>query len=111
SLTTWWTPPGRRTPMDRPGGESDLRIAFLGTYPPRRCGIATFTRDLAVGLGAASARVKPMVIAVNDAGGASEYPPEIAYEIRQGTKGDYARAAELVNYKDVQWVSVQHEYG
>jgi glycosyltransferase involved in cell wall biosynthesis len=97
--------------MDRPAGEPDLRIAFLGTYPPRRCGIATFTRDLAVGLGAASPRVKPMVIAVNDAGGPYEYPPEVAYEIRQGTKGDYARAAELINYKDVQWVSIQHEYG
>ncbi len=97
--------------MERAAGESDLRIAFLGSYPPRRCGIATFTRDLAVGLGAASARVKPMVIALNDAGGPYEYPPEVAYEIRQGTKADYARAAELVNYKDVQWVSLQHEYG
>ena len=26
-------------------------------------------------------------------------------------KGDYARAAEFVNYSDVRWVSVQHEYG
>ncbi len=89
----------------------DARIAFLGTYPNRRCGIATFTRDLATGMRAASERVQPMVIAVSDAGGPYTYPPEVEYEIRQGIKGDYARAAELVNYKDVQWVSVQHEYG
>lgn len=91
--------------------ESDLRIAFLGTYPPRRCGIATFTRDLAAGMKAACERVRPMAVAVADAGGQYEYPEEVEYEIRQGTKGDYARAAELVNYKDVRWVSLQHEYG
>jgi glycosyltransferase involved in cell wall biosynthesis len=91
--------------------EPDLHVAFVGTYPPRRCGIATFTRDLAAGMSAASARVKPLAVAVTDEGGAYEYPDEVGYEIRQGTKGDYARAAELVNYKDVRWLSVQHEYG
>ncbi len=90
---------------------SDLRIAFLGTYPPRRCGIATFTRDLAAGMSAASARVKPLVVAVTDEAGPYKYPEEVEYEIRQGVKGDYARAAELINYKDVRWVSLQHEYG
>jgi len=89
----------------------DPRIAFLGTYPPRRCGIATFTRDLAAGMTAANARVKPLVVAVNDEAGPYDYPEEVEYQIRQGTKGDYARAAELVNYKDVRWVSLQHEYG
>jgi glycosyltransferase involved in cell wall biosynthesis len=91
--------------------ESELRIAFLGTYPPRRCGIATFTRDLAAGMKGANPRLRPLVVAVTDAGGPYEYPEEVEYQIRQGTKGDYARAAELVNYKDVRWVSVQHEYG
>jgi glycosyltransferase involved in cell wall biosynthesis len=91
--------------------EPDLRIAFLGTYPPRRCGIATFTSDLAAGMGAANPRVKPLVVAVTDEAGPYEYPEEVEYEIRHGTKGDYARAAELINYKDVRWVSLQHEYG
>lgn len=91
--------------------EADLRIAFLGTYPPRRCGIATFTQDLAAGMKAAGEHVRPMAVAVTDADGQYEYPDEVAYEIRQGNKADYARAAELVNYKDVRWVSLQHEYG
>src|SRR4029077_707995 len=75
------------------------------------CGIATFTRDLADGMKAASDRVRAMAVAVTDTNGPYEYPAEVEYEIRQGTKGDYARAAELVNYKDVRWVSIQHEYG
>src|SRR4051812_29521231 len=91
--------------------ESDLRIAFVGTYPPRHCGIATFTRDLAAGMRAADEGMKTLVVAVNDSGGPYEYPAEVEYQIRQGTKGDYARAAELINYNDVRWVSLQHEYG
>jgi glycosyltransferase involved in cell wall biosynthesis len=88
-----------------------LRIGFVGTYPPRRCGIATFTRDLAAGIQSANEHVDPLVIAITDAGSEYEYPVEVEYELRQGTKADYARAAELVNYKAVRWVSLQHEYG
>lgn len=91
--------------------DADLPIAFVGSYPPRRCGIATFTRDLAVSIGAASDRVRPMVLAMSDPGGQYDYPSEVKYEIRQGSKGDYSRAAEFVNYSDVQLVSLQHEYG
>ncbi len=92
--------------MDDPG-----RVGLLGTYPPRRCGIATFTRDLGVGMTAADQTIKPLVVAVTDEGSKYEYAPEVEYEIRQGTKSNYARAAELVNYKAVRWVSLQHEYG
>jgi glycosyltransferase involved in cell wall biosynthesis len=89
----------------------DLRIAFVGTYPPRRCGIATFTRDLAEATAQAGHDMRPMVLALTDPGGQYEYASEVAYEVRQGVRGDYARAAEFVNYSDVQVVSIQHEYG
>jgi hypothetical protein len=91
--------------------DSDLPIAFVGTYPPRRCGIATFTRDLSAASSAADDRVLPMIIAVSDPGGQYEYPREVKYEIRHGVKGDYARAAEFINYSDVRLVSIQHEHG
>jgi glycosyltransferase involved in cell wall biosynthesis len=60
---------------------------------------------------AADPRVVPLAVAVTEAGGEYEYPPEVEYEVRQGIKGEYGRAAELINYKDVRWVSLQHEYG
>ncbi len=91
--------------------KTDLRVAFLGTYPPRRCGIATFTRDLADAVRSASDHVLPMALAVTDPGGQYEYGDGVSYEIRQGVKGDYARAAEFVNFSDVRLVGVQHEYG
>ena len=52
-----------------------------------------------------------MILAVTDPGGQYEYDPLVRYEIRQGVKGDYARAAEFVNYSHVRLVSIQHEYG
>lgn len=98
-------PPTQLTPAG-----ADVSIAFIGTYPPRRCGIATFTRDISAASSSAS-EVLPMIIAVSDPGGQYEYPHEVKYEIRQGIKGDYARAAEFVNYSDVRLVSIQHEHG
>jgi len=91
--------------------DAPVRIAFLGTYPPRRCGIATFTRDLAAGICAADSRVVPFIVAVTETGERHGQGGEVQYEIRQGIKADYARAAELVNYQNVRWVSIQHEYG
>ena len=90
--------------------KASLRMAFVGTYPPRRCGIATFTRDLAQAVGSAGEQL-PMTLALTEPGGRYEYPPDVGYEIRQGVKGDYARAAEFLNYSDVRLVSIQHEHG
>jgi len=90
---------------------SGLPMAFVGTYPPRRCGIATFTRDLSEAIMGTSGDQRPMVLAVTDPGCQYAYPPEVMHEIRQGNRADYARAGELVSYSDVRVVSIQHEHG
>ena len=86
-------------------------MAFVGTYGPRRCGIATFTADLVSAVAGSEQRVLPMVLAVTESSGQYQYPSEVKFEIRQNVKGDYARAAEFVNYSHVRCVSIQHEYG
>lgn len=100
-------------PRTSPFREADegIPVAFVGTYGPRRCGIATFTADLAAAVAGDARRVSPTVLAVTEPGGAYEYPAEVKFEIRQEVKGDYARAAEFVNFNRVRLVCVQHEYG
>jgi glycosyltransferase involved in cell wall biosynthesis len=91
--------------------DDEIAVAFIGTYGPRRCGIATFTSDLATAVAGDKRRVLPTVLAVTEPGGRYEYPPEVKFEIRHDVKGDYARAAEFVNFNRVRLVCIQHEYG
>jgi glycosyltransferase involved in cell wall biosynthesis len=91
--------------------DDEIAVAFIGSYGPRRCGIATFTADLAGAIAGDDRRVSPMVLAVTEPGGRYQYPPEVKFEIRHDVKGDYARAAEFVNFNRVRLVCIQHEYG
>jgi glycosyltransferase involved in cell wall biosynthesis len=89
----------------------ELPIAFVGTYPPQRCGIGTFTRDLTDAVISANGGVRGTVLALTDADSSYEHPECVRFEIRQGVRGDYVRAADFVNYSDTRMVSIQHEYG
>ena len=94
--------------------DRELAVAFLGTYAPRRCGVATFTSDLAgaiTGPKSEPQRITPMVVAVTEPLGQYQYPAEVEFELRQHIKADYPRAAEFVNYSRARLVSIQHEYG
>jgi glycosyltransferase involved in cell wall biosynthesis len=89
-------------------------VAFMGTYEPRRCGIASFTGDLAravAGSAESSVRVAPTILAVTEPSGHYQYPPEVKFELRQNVKADYLSAAEFVNFSHIRLVSIQHEYG
>lgn len=102
---------GTKSFVVSPHRDDGIAIAFVGTYGPRRCGIATFTADLAAAVASVDGRAVPMVLAVTDPSGQYQYPAEVKFEIRQNVKADYARAAEFVNYSHVRLVSIQHEYG
>lgn len=81
-----------------------VRTAFVSTYPPRQCGIATFTSDLA--------RVSRdrEVVALHPADGASPYPHEVHHRLRRDEPSDYARTARVLT-ACVDVVSLQHESG
>ena len=83
-------------------------IAILGTYPPRRCGIATFTADLAASFKSADPLVKVDPIAMSDEPG--DFPPEIAH-IKVDNRPGYTQTAETLNSKRYDVLSIQHEYG
>ena len=86
------------------------RIAFIGNYPPRRCGIATYTRDLRHAVARKVPKASCRVVAFED-GGAHNYPPEVAFECPVADDAAYSRAAEFLNLQNVSVVSLQHEFG
>jgi glycosyltransferase involved in cell wall biosynthesis len=83
---------------------SVARIALVSTYPPRRCGIATFTADLGRALGD-----REIVALHGPDDTATDHP--VHHVIRTDVRADYARAARSLDDCGVAAVSVQHEYG
>lgn len=87
-----------------------MTIVNLGTYPPKQCGIATFSEDLRKSLMKAGHTV--LVAAVSDPEYEYEYGPETIIEISQHQRPDYIRAASQINNnKAIDLVIIQHEYG
>ncbi len=93
--------------------DSKDAIAFVATYPPRKCGIGTFTCDLSAAVQQnMEQRLRPLVVALHDpADDDLEYGDEVEYVLNQFDNADYVRAAEFLNYSNVRAVSVQHEFG
>nr|WP_078812542.1 glycosyltransferase family 4 protein [Prosthecobacter debontii] len=85
-------------------------IAFVGGYEPRRCGIATFTHDLCEAI-YESASVPCSVVAVNDRPEGYKYPSRVCYELQEKDLDSYRRAADFLNYQNMDMLSVQHEFG
>ncbi len=96
---------------DRGVRESIRRIAMLGNHLPRQCGIATFTTDLSAAIAGLSSQLDCFVLAMNDVGRHHVYPPRVQFEISEPDLVSYRRAADFLNVKNVDVLSVQHEYG
>jgi glycosyltransferase involved in cell wall biosynthesis len=88
-----------------------MRIAFVSTSVPRRCGIATFTADVVAAVRAADPTVRCSVIAIDEPNSARAYGPEVKARIRQREPESYRAAAALLNVSNVDVVHVQHEFG
>src|SRR6201996_2251620 len=87
------------------------RIAFIGNYLPRQCGIATFTTDLCTAVAAEYGSGCLFAIPVNDPDSSYEYPERVRLELTQEDWASYERAAEFLNFNGNDLVCMQHEYG
>jgi hypothetical protein len=74
------------------------RIAFIGNYLPRQCGIATFTTDLCTAVAAEYGSGCLFAIPVNDPDSSYEYPEQVRLELAQEDWASYERAAEFLNF-------------
>jgi len=86
-------------------------IAFIGSYVPRCCGIATFTRDLRTAVAAGLPETRCLVVPVTDRDATYAYPPEVRFTCTEGDPESFRRAATFLNLANVDVVSLQHEYG
>jgi len=97
------------------GKESSLplptRIAFIGNYLPRECGIATFTTDLCTAVAAEYGAERLFAIPVNDPDSTYDYPERVRLELTQEDLASYERAADFLNFNGNDLVCLQHEYG
>lgn len=84
-------------------------IAFLSTYPPRECGIATFTEDLINAMGDIGI-INTHVIAINNSESCS-YDNKVMAEIRQNEQNDYIEMAKRLNTSNIDLLVIEHEYG
>lgn len=87
------------------------RIAFLGNYSPRLCGIATFTHDLCEAVAAAAPAADCLVGAVTDRPQGYDYPPRVRIELQEKVLQSYRNAADYLNVTHADMLCVQHEFG
>jgi len=83
----------------------------MGSYPPRQCGIATFTKDVVDSYNAAYG-IGSEVVAIDEPGGESRaYRPEVFARLHAGERSSYKEVAAVINAHPAQLLNVQHEYG
>ncbi len=90
-----------------------MKIAVIGNYLPRRCGIATFTTDLCDALaGEMGAGADELAaVAMDDVVEGYAYPPRVRFQVRANVPADYLRAAQFLNGHRFDLAILQHEYG
>lgn len=95
-----------------------MKIAYISTYPPRECGIATFNQNLMRAINSNYPERKKLldggfVVALNDSESIQEYeyPEEVKYVVRQDHQKDYIRAANFINTSSADVCIMEHEFG
>lgn len=91
--------------------DNQREIAYISTYPPRECGIATFTKDLITAVDRCHEFKSQTVIAINEKETIYNYDRRVKCQIERDSAEDYIKAADFVNSSRVDLVNLQHEFG
>lgn len=96
------------------GPLNGMKIAHLGTYPPRKCGIATYTQDVVSAVHTNTLAAPPVVVAMT----APDEDPEktgygwpVAHLVAQDKPEEYVAAAKAIKRSGIDLVSIQYEHG
>ncbi|WP_417885056.1 glycosyltransferase family 4 protein [Zunongwangia sp.] len=92
-----------------------MKLAYIGTYPPRECGIGTFTQNLTKSMldidDKGLHRNEILVVAMNDGNQKYDYPLEVKLQISQEQQTDYLEAANFINLSGADICILEHEFG
>ncbi len=87
------------------------QVLFLGSYPPRECGIATFTKDV-VDAFDRTFGVRSSVVAIDEPGGElRRYDAQVIARLGEQSRADYTALARFVDASPAELLNIQHEYG
>jgi len=92
----------------------DSTILFVGPYPPRECGIGTFTKDISDYINKSfSPIIRTKILALNKNGSnIYNYPKNVIFQISDNEVEDYIEAAKKINRSEnIKLVCIQHEFG
>ena len=98
-------------PRLRANASLPSRIAVVGNYLPRQCGIATFTTDLCSAISAECGTARLLALPVNDTQLGYDYPARVRWSLAQDDLSSYEQAAQFLNFNNIDMVCLQHEYG
>jgi glycosyltransferase involved in cell wall biosynthesis len=87
------------------------RIAVVGNYLPRQCGIATFTTDLCDAISTECGIARLYAVPVSDTESGYPYPERVRLALAQDDLSSYEQAADFLNFTNFDLVCLQHEYG
>src|ERR1035438_3570459 len=87
------------------------RVAVIGNYLPRQCGIATFTTDLCAAISSEYGTTRLLALPVNDTEQGYDYPDRVRWSLTQDDVKSYRDAAAFLNFNNIDMVCLQHEYG
>ncbi len=87
------------------------RVALIGNYPPRQCGIATFTADVLESIKGASPATECFAVPMTDTSEGYRYPEAVRFEIQQNDLASYRYAADFLNFSGIDIACLQHEFG
>ena len=102
-----------KTAKDEESKSNNSKICFLSTFPPKECGIATFTQDLSSAMNREfNPKLKSRIIALNDDTHTYNYNENVIIEINKNDIDDYINKAKEINQsKEIKLICIQHEFG